>query len=146
TKVGLRIAPAGVDPGKRAGRCDTAGLAGIDDGDARGTRGQMPGDRGADDAGPDHEHMLPFRHRRGPRTNEFACVSRRSGLRKTSQLAAWAGAWDNTHRALERRRKPAMKRFILLAAALALTAPAAAHHGWGSYDAAKPIPVSGPIL
>lgn len=39
-----------------------------------------------------------------------------------------------------------MKRFILLAGALALTGPAIAHHGWGSYDAAKPVTVTGPIL
>lgn len=32
-------------------------------------------------------------------------------------------------------------------AALALVAgPASAHHGWGSYDAAKPVTVTGPIL
>ena len=32
-----------------------------------------------------------------------------------------------------------MKRsFFLLAGALAIAGPAAAHHGWGSYDAAKP--------
>ena len=30
--------------------------------------------------------------------------------------------------------------------ALVLAAPAAAHHGWGSYDAAKPVTVSGKIL
>ena len=39
-----------------------------------------------------------------------------------------------------------MKRsLVLLAGALALAAPAAAHHGWGSYDAAKPVTVTGPI-
>lgn len=32
------------------------------------------------------------------------------------------------------------------AAALAVCGSAAAHHGWGSYDAAKPITVSGPIV
>jgi hypothetical protein len=37
-------------------------------------------------------------------------------------------------------------RTILLAGALALAGPAAAHHGWGSYDAAKPVTVAGPIL
>ena len=37
-------------------------------------------------------------------------------------------------------------RFILLAGALAVAGPAAAHHGWGSYDAAKPVTVTGPIL
>jgi hypothetical protein len=30
--------------------------------------------------------------------------------------------------------------------AIALTGGAAAHHGWGSYDASRPITVSGPIL
>ena len=30
-------------------------------------------------------------------------------------------------------------------ARVALAAPAAAHHGWGSYDAAKPVTVTGPI-
>jgi hypothetical protein len=40
-----------------------------------------------------------------------------------------------------------MKRsLVLLAGALALAAPAAAHHGWGSYDAAKPVTVAGPIV
>jgi len=39
-----------------------------------------------------------------------------------------------------------MKRsLVLLAGALALAAPAAAHHGWGSYDAARPVTVTGPI-
>ena len=39
-----------------------------------------------------------------------------------------------------------MKRsLVLLAGAVALAAPAAAHHGWGSYDAAKPVTVTGPI-
>jgi hypothetical protein len=37
-------------------------------------------------------------------------------------------------------------RYFLLAGALALAGPAAAHHGWGSYDAAKPVTVSGPIV
>ena len=27
----------------------------------------------------------------------------------------------------------------------ALAAPVAAHHGWGSYDAANPVTVTGPI-
>ena len=31
---------------------------------------------------------------------------------------------------------------LLLAAAV----PAAAHHGWGSYDASKPVTVDGPIV
>lgn len=40
-----------------------------------------------------------------------------------------------------------MKRPIVLLAAMALFAgSAAAHHGWGSYDASKPITVAGPIL
>jgi len=38
-----------------------------------------------------------------------------------------------------------MKRSLLLAGALVLAAPAAAHHGWGSYDAARPVTVTGPI-
>ena len=37
-----------------------------------------------------------------------------------------------------------MVRKIFLA--LALTGPAAAHHGWGSYAADTPITVAGPIL
>jgi hypothetical protein len=39
------------------------------------------------------------------------------------------------------RRRTAIVLFML-----ALAGPAAAHHGWGSYDAANPITVSGPIL
>ena len=39
-----------------------------------------------------------------------------------------------------------MYRTLLLLAAIALAGPAAAHHGWGSYDAAKPVTVTGPIL
>jgi hypothetical protein len=40
-----------------------------------------------------------------------------------------------------------MKRNLALVAALAaLAGPALAHHGWGSYDAAKPVTVAGPIL
>jgi len=39
-----------------------------------------------------------------------------------------------------------MFRAITIAAGLAFAAGAAfAHHGWGSYDAAKPITVAGPI-
>jgi Family of unknown function (DUF6152) len=38
------------------------------------------------------------------------------------------------------------KRFALFVALLALAGPAAAHHGWGSYDAANPVTVTGPIL
>jgi hypothetical protein len=40
-----------------------------------------------------------------------------------------------------------MNRILALTAVLALLSGAAlAHHGWGSYDAAKPITVAGPIL
>ena len=40
-----------------------------------------------------------------------------------------------------------MKRTTLvLAMGAALIGTAAAHHGWGSYDAANPITVAGPIL
>lgn len=35
---------------------------------------------------------------------------------------------------------------VPLLALLALAAPAAAHHGWGSYDAAHPVTVEGPIV
>lgn len=39
-----------------------------------------------------------------------------------------------------------MRRFTLPAAALALlSAPAIAHHGWGSYDANKPITITASI-
>ncbi|MDQ8730377.1 DUF6152 family protein [Bradyrhizobium sp. LHD-71] len=42
-----------------------------------------------------------------------------------------------------------MRRFILPAAVIAgvsgLAAAAFAHHGWGSYDAANPVTVAGPI-
>ena len=38
-----------------------------------------------------------------------------------------------------------MTRYLLLAAALAVAGPAVAHHGWGSYDAANPVTVTGPI-
>ena len=34
----------------------------------------------------------------------------------------------------------------LLVGLLAIAAPAVAHHGWGSYDAANPVTVTGPIL
>jgi hypothetical protein len=37
-------------------------------------------------------------------------------------------------------------RFALLAALALAAAPALAHHGWGSYDAAHPVTVTGPIL
>lgn len=40
-----------------------------------------------------------------------------------------------------------MHRTILaLALGAMLVGTAAAHHGWGSYDAANPITVAGPIL
>lgn len=40
-----------------------------------------------------------------------------------------------------------MRRTLIAAATAALACGgAAAHHGWGSYDAAKPITVTGPIL
>jgi len=34
----------------------------------------------------------------------------------------------------------------LLFALLGIGGPAGAHHGWGSYDAGKPVTVNGPIL
>ena len=34
----------------------------------------------------------------------------------------------------------------VLAIVAAVAGPAIAHHGWGSYDAANPVTVSGPIL
>jgi hypothetical protein len=37
-------------------------------------------------------------------------------------------------------------RSTLLLVLLGLAGPAAAHHGWGSYDAASPVTVEGPIL
>ena len=39
-----------------------------------------------------------------------------------------------------------MKTHFALLAVLALAGPAAAHHGWGSYDAQKPVTVAGPIV
>src|SRR5262249_55449526 len=40
-----------------------------------------------------------------------------------------------------------MKLYLLTAAAAAIACgSAAAHHGWGSYDASKPITVTGPIV
>lgn len=40
-----------------------------------------------------------------------------------------------------------MKTFaITLVAVAGIAAPAIAHHGWGSYDAARPVTVTGPIL
>jgi hypothetical protein len=42
---------------------------------------------------------------------------------------------------------PSMLRTVTFFAALALlSGTALAHHGWGSYDAAKPVTVAGPIL
>lgn len=39
------------------------------------------------------------------------------------------------------------RRIVAITATLALlTSGAFAHHGWGSYDAAKPVTVAGPIL
>jgi hypothetical protein len=38
------------------------------------------------------------------------------------------------------------RRIAALAVFAVLAAPAAAHHGWGSYEAAKPVTVTGPIL
>jgi hypothetical protein len=37
-------------------------------------------------------------------------------------------------------------RLLTLAVLTALAGPAIAHHGWGSYDAANPVTVAGPIL
>lgn len=39
-----------------------------------------------------------------------------------------------------------MRAFLIAAATAALAAPAAAHHGWGSYDSAKTITVEAVIL
>jgi uncharacterized protein DUF6152 len=39
-----------------------------------------------------------------------------------------------------------MRTVIACAAFALLTGAAFAHHGWGSYDAAKPVTVGGPIL
>jgi hypothetical protein len=38
------------------------------------------------------------------------------------------------------------KRLTIVSILAALVGPAAAHHGWGSYDAANPVTVTGPIL
>lgn len=35
---------------------------------------------------------------------------------------------------------------VLAICACAIAAPAAAHHGWGSYEAGSPVTVDGPIL
>ena len=40
-----------------------------------------------------------------------------------------------------------MRRMSFIACCgLALAGPAAAHHGWGSYDAANPLTIDGPIV
>jgi hypothetical protein len=40
-----------------------------------------------------------------------------------------------------------MTRSVFFSAAFALlTSAALAHHGWGSYDASKPVTVAGPIV
>lgn len=39
-----------------------------------------------------------------------------------------------------------MKTHFVLLAVLSIAGPAAAHHGWGSYDAAKPVTVTGAIV
>lgn len=38
------------------------------------------------------------------------------------------------------------RRSLFLLASIALAGPAAAHHGWGSYEASTPVTVTGPIL
>jgi hypothetical protein len=39
-----------------------------------------------------------------------------------------------------------IRAFALCAAVTLVTGAALAHHGWGSYDAANPVTVTGPIL
>ena len=39
-----------------------------------------------------------------------------------------------------------MRPIPFLIAALLVAGPAIAHHGWGSYDAAHPVTVAGPVL
>ncbi len=39
-----------------------------------------------------------------------------------------------------------MKKLAFLTALALLAGPAIAHHGWGSYEASRPITVTGPIL
>jgi hypothetical protein len=39
-----------------------------------------------------------------------------------------------------------MRSVILFSAFALLTSAAFAHHGWGSYDASKPVTVAGPIM
>jgi hypothetical protein len=41
---------------------------------------------------------------------------------------------------------PMMRSVILFSAFALLTSAAFAHHGWGSYDASKPVTVAGPIM
>ena len=38
------------------------------------------------------------------------------------------------------------RTFIAVGAVVLLSGAALAHHGWGSYDAAKPVTVAGPIV
>ena len=38
------------------------------------------------------------------------------------------------------------KAVIYALASVLLTSAAVAHHGWGSYDANKPVTITGPIL
>jgi hypothetical protein len=39
-----------------------------------------------------------------------------------------------------------LRAVAILSAVALLTGAAFAHHGWGSYDAAKPVTVAGPVL
>jgi hypothetical protein len=39
-----------------------------------------------------------------------------------------------------------LRAIAILSAIALLTGAAFAHHGWGSYDAAKPVTVAGPVL
>lgn len=39
-----------------------------------------------------------------------------------------------------------LRAIIVIAAAAGLSGAALAHHGWGSYDAANPVTVAGPVL
>jgi hypothetical protein len=39
-----------------------------------------------------------------------------------------------------------MRAIILVPLFMLLTGAAVAHHGWGSYDAARPVTVAGPII
>src|SRR5882757_8505935 len=41
---------------------------------------------------------------------------------------------------------PMLRAIAIFAALALLTGAAFAHHGWGSYDAAKPVTVTGPIV